>query len=1331
MLNPKKVLSLVAAMLMAGTPVAWAQTEPARQDMTDRLQNPSFETGTTDGWIISTVGGTEVGARENANEVYKTAGCDGQWLFNSWYSANDYTFVAPNQFVEQTVTGLPAGEYRLVALAASDTYLNVNTPVELFANTYSLQFVPQHKSTFTEHELPFFVSPQTLNVKLGMRTASWFKCDNFRLYYLGQTDAYKHEMGLDDAATGLHPQLVDYHDGYYADGWQFTETTAHTHGDFPLVTNNMDETIFEVSRFQFWTGPAYQLGNARITYAYTNLQPGWYEFRSKVRVYDENGDFDGTASGLNILANTATTPIEEGSEIVAGGLSGKGFTGEYCVMAQVGADGRLTVGFETQGATFNWLSWTQARVLYYGTEQPVEQTWFHELSRLASVARQAENSDAFTPVYLQAQADLTAAHTDAEAEAVVQRVRSAVIDFVKTNPARNGRYELSALIPNADLTDGTRGWTVQNATLRCGESGIGSVEGTRSRATIGQVLKDMPAGHYTLLVQGFYRPEAWPDAIRNYENGIEDNKASLYLADATTPLQSVMNGRRFVSTRTSGIQSLIDGSGVPMSRAAVPTSFGYGDYWNQVDFTLTADGDLPFGISIGATTKANNWTAFGNLLLYYGDDVPDLTLSDSDTEFGVEVPTLAHVTLQKKFSAGTLTPLCLPFDITTEHFAEIYRVGGINEKTATLYPVDRVAAGTPCVVKTSDAVESIDFGIVTLSPVVPDTHVLPWGGGWLQTFYIKETRRESNYSWKFMPQSKGSLTLATSLTYCVTDPMHMNFTATLENLSARRFLSENLYLLTGDSQMKNYYSTAPPQRRDIPNPVMVPVGIADATNVYVEWSTDKSFASAERRGVVPGANAYIPNLYPQRTYYYRVVADGTTVGQGRFTTDGRLRMIYAPSANNIRDLGGWLVDGNTKRVAYGHIFRGSELNGAHIATGNDLQVLRDLGVGAEIDLRWNSSWDNDGVGISAFGFTDTYYFAAGNDWLAEDLNKEESIAHWRDEWKLLLKSLREGKALYFHCVWGADRTGLFAMLLEGILGFSFDAIFKDYELTSYSLAGLREKSGWQDRIEVINALEGATLGAKFENYFLNTLKIPQEEIDYFRSVMLEDVAVDAVVIDETTDYDSSLDGKTNVELHLSLKADQRNAVVLPFGLSSQQLRGMFGTGVLVEQVSGFDGKELSTRKIYSTTANVPFLVTPAEVSADGTYRLEGVTLVRGGALSSSFANGHISGNYDAALDVREAGGDVAHSSYVVQDRCLYKAGAATPSLPSLHAYIVLDRPATSAAGTVYFLGETPTAVEAVRRETEADAVVYDLMGRRRSHVQPGLNIVNGRKVLVR
>ena len=134
--------------------------------------------------------------------------------------------------------------------------------------------------------------------------------------------------------------------------------------------------------------------------------------------------------------------------------------------------------------------------------------------------------------------------------------------------------------------------------------------------------------------------------------------------------------------------------------------------------------------------------------------------------------------------------------------------------------------------------------------------------------------------------------------------------------------------------------------------------------------------------------------------------------------------------------------------------------------------------------------------------------------MAEDLNNATSIDHWRKEWALTLRTLRAGKAIYFHCVWGADRTGLWAMLQEGILGLGFDAIFKDFELTSYSIAGARYHDQWKDRISVINALEGRTLTDKFENYFLNTLKIPQEEIDYFRSVMLEDATMQPVVINE-------------------------------------------------------------------------------------------------------------------------------------------------------------------------------------------------------------------------
>ncbi len=1322
-----RLLPLLAVVLPLA---AVAQTE--RQDLTSRLVNPSFETGTTDGWITSTVGGTEIGARENSIEVYATSGCDGLWLFNTWYSANDYTFVAPNQFVEQQVNNLPAGEYRLVALAASDTYASVKTPIELFANTYGVEFVPPHKSTFTEYELPFFVSPQTLNVKLGMRSRSWFKADHFRLYYLGETDAYHAEMERGEGGTGLGTALVDYHDGYYADGWTLSEIGAHTHGDFPIVTNNMDETIFEASRFQYWTGMGYQLGNARLTYSYEGLTPGWYEFRSKVRVYDENGDFDGTAQGLYITANTSEAPIEEGSEITAGGLSGKGFMGEYRVMAEVGDDGRLTVGFHTQNASFNWLAWTQARVIFHGSNEPIDDAWFHEYERLVSVAGQAENPGAFTDAAAQALAQLRAARTDSEAEAIVAQLRSAVLELVKTSPARDGLYDLSALIVNGDLTDGSRGWTTSGADLRCSEAGVGNVTCTASSASVRQVLSNMPAGHYTLMAQGFSRPTDPATYMHDYEQGIDRREAYLTLNGERVALQSIMAGRRYNVGLLSGITAAIDGRGVPESKAAVPTWFELGDYWNSVSTTLDADGTLDLGIDIAAAKPAASWTAFGHFRLLYGNEVPEVTLSNDDTELDIRVPTTAHVVLQRMFTAGAFVPLCLPFDLTADMFDELYGVGSSDEKTATIYRVGHVRAGEPCVVRMMSDTEAIDFGTVVLSPAQADSYLLPWGGGELRRNYIRTERRDPNYSWQFVPMSKTTAVSGTALSFLPLDPMHMNFTAHLENMSARRFLSENTYTLSSESKIRNYYRTAPPMRRDTPNPVMVPTMSDGATELFVEWSETPDFATAQRRKVLPGEPAYVPNLVPQRSYYYRVVADGETVSKGSFLTDGRLRMIYAPSANNIRDLGGWPTIDLTKRLAYGRIFRGSELNGAHVATDYDLQVLRDLGIDAEIDLRWNASWDNDGVGISAFGFgSDKYYFAAANDWLAEDFTKEESQRHWREEFQLVLQTLRRGKALYFHCVWGADRTGLFSMLLEGILGMHFDAVFKNYELTSYSLAGLRLKNDWQDRIEYINGLEGTTLRDKFENYFINTLGISKDDIDYFRSVMLEDVSMKPEVIDERIDYVCNQNGKTDATVVISLKAGERNAVVLPFSINSAAMRKAFGSGSSMESIKSFDGQELVSQKLYSSTAHVPFILTPASVNEDNTYQFTGITLVRGGASSIPFDGGRFYGVYETTTDLASAALP-GQTFYVLKDNHFCKADEAA-TLKGLHAYLQLNTTDADVLPTdLYFQGETPTGIDEVKSEklnTKTDGAAYDLTGRRVATPTKGLYIIGGRKVL--
>ena len=251
------------------------------------------------------------------------------------------------------------------------------------------------------------------------------------------------------------------------------------------------------------------------------------------------------------------------------------------------------------------------------------------------------------------------------------------------------------------------------------------------------------------------------------------------------------------------------------------------------------------------------------------------------------------------------------------------------------------------------------------------------------------------------------------------------------------------------------------------------------------------------------------NLLPQATYSYSVVNDDNTViTKGEFNTTGRLRMVYAPSAYNIRDLGGWLTT-EGQRTAYGHLFRGSTLNGYANCTDEDLQTLRHLGVGGEIDLRWKDDYDKDlGCGTSAFGFTlgEDYLFAAANDYTAANLSEAETQQRLKQEFDFILDHFRKGKAVYFHCAWGADRTGMLAFLLEGVMGLSLDQLYKDYELTSFSAAPgatNRLKTSFQDRIDVIWALPGMTPREKFDYYFINKLGVTTEDLDYFRSVMID------------------------------------------------------------------------------------------------------------------------------------------------------------------------------------------------------------------------------------
>lgn len=341
---------------------------PDDPSSTGLVVNPSFEEGDLTGWVYGAIGGDHF-VKPTSDEIFATAGTDGEYLFNTWYSGDSYVADTQNQCVYQTIKNVPAGEYALSVLVSSNAKQNVT----LFANDFTLDFVPAHKSTFDEQTLEgIFVTDDIRSLTLGLRSVSWFRADGFKLVSLGQTDAYKAYVESKYANASIaQPVMIDAFDGQDTKSFTYKEIGAHTHGGYPIATGGImgDRTMTDRSKMQNWTGNSYKLGNSDTYVSYTNLPNGYYRISSEVRVYDLNGDYNGSVSGLSIYGNDDESAITSGTAITHGTNSGKGFFGEYNVICQV-TDGSLEAGLRLRNADFNWLGWQNFRIEYIGTTDP-------------------------------------------------------------------------------------------------------------------------------------------------------------------------------------------------------------------------------------------------------------------------------------------------------------------------------------------------------------------------------------------------------------------------------------------------------------------------------------------------------------------------------------------------------------------------------------------------------------------------------------------------------------------------------------------------------------------------------------------------------------------------------------------------------------------------------------------------------------------------------------------------------------------------------------------------------------------------------------------------
>ena len=152
-------------------------------DVTDLIKNPSFEMGDLTGWTSTNFG------LQN-NNVFNIK--QGTWYAEKWTGRGGFVGDAR---ISQTITGMPAGRYRLKAAAQNiqeDTPNAKQTGAWVFAGTHQ-----EPVNVRSEYTLIFTQVSDELTIGFEAKgaTGNWISCDNFRLEYIGGNfDVVKAEL---------------------------------------------------------------------------------------------------------------------------------------------------------------------------------------------------------------------------------------------------------------------------------------------------------------------------------------------------------------------------------------------------------------------------------------------------------------------------------------------------------------------------------------------------------------------------------------------------------------------------------------------------------------------------------------------------------------------------------------------------------------------------------------------------------------------------------------------------------------------------------------------------------------------------------------------------------------------------------------------------------------------------------------------------------------------------------------------------------------------------------------------------------------------------------
>ena len=187
--------------------------------------------------------------------------------------------------------------------------------------------------------------------------------------------------------------------------------------------------------------------------------------------------------------------------------------------------------------------------------------------------------------------------------------------------------------------------------------------------------------------------------------------------------------------------------------------------------------------------------------------------------------------------------------------------------------------------------------------------------------------------------------------------------------------------------------------------------------------------------------------------------------------------------------------------------------------------------------------------------------------------------------------------------------------------------------------------------------------------------------------------------------------------------DKITTVCLPFDLTSGEASSL---GTFYE-LSSVAGSKLTFTPVAAPLANKPYLVVPTETELDLTQTSKSIAATPA-SLSSTVSNIEFIGTL-ASTTIPASGGGTDY--YAFNNGDLVKIEDTPATLPAFRGYLKVTGGTPVKGFTIQLDDETVIQSITNSQEPMANSEIYNLAGQRMSKLQKGVNIVNGKKILVK